>query len=240
MEDVSSHPLLRPHRKATDDRYYRLAEARSRWQAVALLSLGLAIALAVGFTLYALQGRDRFVVLEVNRLGLVRTTGPLSERQITPDVRQAVKEAKAAEFVAYARTVFSDREAQTFLLRVAYDIAGPDADRFLNVQYRRRGQDPRVLALRLRRTVEIESITLVPDSDDTFNVKWTETVTPLRNGPIEISRWDGMIKVEHVPPDEPASEEGNPVWFNNPLDFRVTQANWNALLVREEEPDRRF
>lgn len=202
------------------NRFYDLARAKRNWQLVAFASLGLLFLVTLAYVFMASTSRITPYVVEVDQLGVARAFGP-AERLPLSDHEKIVT-AELSEFITNARRVVADAGAQREAILDAYAFADKSAQAFLNNYYSQEENDPRLLAQKVRRTIHIESILKIPDSDS-YRVKWTERERGQSSSDVIRTSWEAILAVNEVPPE---TEEGV---LANPLGIYVYDINWGKI-----------
>jgi type IV secretion system protein VirB5 len=164
-------------------------------------------------------------VVEVAELGQARAFGP-AERMPTSELERAVT-AELAEFITNARRIVADVGAQREIILEAYAFADERARTFLNHHYSQAQNDPRLLSQRIRRTISIESILKMPDSDS-YKVRWTEREIGRTSASALRTSWEGILAVRIVPPETEADI------LVNPLGVKIYDINWSQMHTVEE------
>ena len=205
-----------------------LAKGKRNWQIVAFAALGLAFVLGGGLISVATQSHITPYVVEVDRLGQAKASGPADQLRA---VDQRLIVSQLARFVRDIRTVLGDPAGQADLIKRAYAFVDQSASPFLNAYFTAPANDPRVLGKDLTRLVEITSVLAVPattaESPQTWKVSWTESTLPRAGGgtPTE-SAWEGYFTTRLTPP---STLERITL---NPLGLYITSINWTELAKR--------
>lgn len=213
-----------------------LARGKHNWQVIAftlaaILGIETVAALRLAFTARVVP-----YVVRVDQLGRVAAVGP-AEPMGDPDA--SLVASQLADFVRSVRTVLpaAAASAQTTMLRRAYAFAAPEAAGFLNAYFSEPAHDPRVLAARLTRQVDVSSALKVPDappiarevkrSAQTWRLQWTETDRPTQPGDsVLVTAWEGYLTVRVVPPATAETVQ------ENPLGLYVTAIAWTRVAGR--------
>jgi type IV secretion system protein TrbF len=219
-----------PHvlgRREFADRFTDLARARRNWQLVAFGALALLGVVTVAFVGLAASVRVQPFVVEVDELGQVRGFREVGDVYAA---REAVTDATVRHFVRNLRTVYDDPAAQRDLIVSAYAFADADVQAWLNGYFSDPEHDPRLLARRLARRVEVKSVIRVPATDDADEVSgdgpeswkatWVEVETTRGTDTDRRTAWEGYFTVEQV---------AAAVRPENPLGLYVTAVNWSRV-----------
>ena len=221
----SDNPYLSA-RRTWNDHAAQAASSRQSWQLLAVLSLLVALA-AVGGMVHV-AGQSRFVpyVVEVDKLGQPVAVAP-AQQALAADPR--VVRAAVAAFVSDARVVTPDIALQRkaiyrlYSMLAANDPATAKANEWLN------GTDQSSpLKRAAMETVSTEIISALPQTADTWQVDWTETVRD-RQGVLKAApfRMRALLTVYTVPATPQTTEEQ---LRNNPLGIYVRDFSWAKQL----------
>lgn len=212
-----------------------LARSRRNWQLAAFGALGVAGVMSVGFYALATQARITPYVVEVDRLGRARASGP-AERMAAADDR--IVTSAVASWVRDIRAVVADAVAQQDQVRRAYAFVDQGTASWLDAYMTDPARDPRVLAGTLSRTVEVTSVLPLPGAgprrgqvasggSTTWKVTWVETDYPRGGGQATAAAWEGYVTTRQVSPTTTDRMEVNP------LGLFVTSVNWTQIAARQ-------
>mgnify|MGYP001627114323 CR=1 FL=1 len=221
----SDNPYLSA-RRTWNDHAAQAASSRQSWQLLAVLSLLVALA-AVGGMVHV-AGQSRFVpyVVEVDKLGQPVAVAP-AQQALAADPR--VVRAAVAAFVSDARLVTPDIALQRkaiyrlYSMLAANDPATAKANEWLN------GTDQSSpLKRAAMETVSTEIISALPQTADTWQVDWKETVRD-RQGVLKAApfRMRALLTVYTVAATPQTTEEQ---LRNNPLGIYVRDFSWAKQL----------
>ncbi len=206
-------------RREWDERYGNLITRERNWRLMALLC-ALSSLLTVAGLVY-LSARTHIVpfVVAMDSLGRPIAAGP-AEETTTADDR--IKRATLYNWLGNLRLVTSDGIVQRKAIdRVyAYVASGSQAQAFISDFYR--GDPPQKRAQ--TETVNIEVQSVLPTSDRTFEIEWTETTRDLYGTVTQRARWKAAFTIAINPPTDEATARVNP------LGIYVTNASWGKLL----------
>jgi type IV secretion system protein VirB5 len=221
-------------RRAFESVFLDVAKAKRNWQVVAFTALALLGLVTIAYVRLATTSRLVPYIVEVDQLGRAASFGPAAPLQRT-DRRIII--AQLATFLRNVRTVVPSDPAQRDLIRRAYAFVDPQGAAFLNAYFSLPANDPRVLATRMTRTVEVSSLLPVPPSTpsaptSTWKVQWTETEFPtLAGGLTRTAAWEGYLTVRVIPPAQADVIE------DNPLGLYVTAITWTQITGALAVPD---
>lgn len=202
----------------------RIGSARVQarnWRMMAFGGLFLTTGLSAALVWQSLQSRVVPYVVEVDRFGEARSVAPAATdyRPTDPQIAWHL-----GRFIANIRA----RSLDPVLMREnwlsAYDFATERAALFLG-EYAR-AADP--FAEVGRKTVSVQVTSVVRASDNSFQVKWTESAYE-RGSLTSTSRWTAMLTVKIQPP---RSAE---VLRKNPLGLYVDAIDWSRELEPSSE-----
>jgi type IV secretory pathway TrbF-like protein len=210
-------------RRSWNDHVGSVVASRQLWQVVALLSLLIALASVGGMVYIGSQSRFVPYVVEVDKLGQAMAVAP-AQRAAPVDAR--VVHAAVASFVNDLRTVTPDVALQRKAVFRAYamlsssDAATAKANEWLNGT-----EDSSPFKRAARETVSTEIVSVIPQTPDTWQVDWVETVRD-RQGVMkgQPARMRALVTVYTVPATPQTTEEQV---RNNPLGIYVRDFSWS-------------
>jgi type IV secretion system protein VirB5 len=200
-----------------------VAASRQLWQIVALLSLLIALASIGGMVHLASQSRFVPYVIEVDKLGQALAVAP-AERAAPADPR--VVHAAVAAFVADLRTVTPDVALQRkAVFRVYAMLSSSDPGTAKANEWLNGTEDSSPFKRAARETVSTEIVSVIPQTPDTWQVDWMETVRD-RQGVMKGQpyRMRALVTVYTVPATPQTTEEQV---RNNPLGIYVRDFSWS-------------
>jgi type IV secretion system protein TrbF len=231
------HPLVRtavrydkaplpvtPYQKAAQVWDERIGAARVQarnWRAAAFVAL----AVSGGLSLAMILGIERVgivpYVIEVDRLGEVRSVGPASEAYQPSD-------AAIAHFIARMIENIRSLSIDPVVVRTnwlsAYDFVTDRGAQMLNDYAREADPFGKIGA----RTVMVEVSSVVRASNESFAVRWRETT--YENATLtETQRYTGVITIILKPPTRADTIR------KNPLGLYVHAFNWSRDLIGESK-----
>jgi type IV secretion system protein TrbF len=190
-----------------------------QWKLVALLALGLCFLCAGGLVIIGTQNKLVPYVVAVDKLG---ATMAVSRADVAskPDTR--LIRAQLARWVETVRSVYQDAGAERESLTAAYGMIRKTdpAYKKLNEYYSK--QDPFQRAA--KEGVDVEISTVLPISDQTWQVQWIETSHSSKGELIGSVPMQANVTVAIDPPTEERT------LLKNPLGIYITQYNWSARL----------
>jgi type IV secretion system protein VirB5 len=210
-------------RRSWNEHVGGVVASRQLWQVVALLSLLIALASVGGMVYIGSQSRFVPYVIEVDKLGQALAVAP-AQRAAPVDGR--VVHAAVASFISDLRTVTPDVALQRKAVFRAYamlsssDAATAKANEWLNST-----EDSSPFKRAARETVSTEIVSVIPQTPDTWQVDWVETVRD-RQGVMkgQPARMRALVTVYTVPSTPQTTEEQV---RNNPLGIYVRDFSWS-------------
>jgi type IV secretory pathway TrbF-like protein len=219
------NPYLAARRTWNDQSAANLA-SRQMFQLLGVLALLVALAGVGGMVYIGSQSKFIPYVVEVDQLGQRQAVAP-ADRAATVDAR--VVHAAVADWVGSIRTVTPDIALQrkavfkVYAMLAANDPATAKANEWLNGS-----ENSSPFKRATRETVSIEIKSAIPQTPDTWQVDWIETVRD-RQGvqTVPPQRWRVLVTVYTVPPTPDTSDED---MRNNPLGIHVRDFSWSKQL----------
>jgi type IV secretion system protein TrbF len=205
-------------RREWNDRYLDLVRARRWWQLAAAAELALVGVLGGGLIALSLQHKTVPYVVEVDALGAAGAVAPAQGAGRPTDER--IVRYQLAAFVRGARTVMTDRAAMKRGLEQIYAYARGPALTFLDEHFR--ANNPFDIAKTSTVTPAVTS--LLPLSDRSWQVRWSEEQRGLDGTLLGRSNWEAVLEVETIPPSTPDSIQANP------FGLYVTEIRWTKQL----------
>ncbi|GAA0309815.1 conjugal transfer protein TrbF [Sphingomonas oligophenolica] len=199
----------------------RIGSARVQarnWRLMALGGLALTTAMSGALVWQSLQSRVTPYVVEVDRLGEARavTEAEAGYHPTDPQIAWHL-----ARFIEKVRSVSLDPVLMRRDWLSAYDFSTQRGAQFLGDYARSTNPFARVG----EKTISVQVTSVVRASDQSFQVKWTETAFD-RGAQTGVSHWTGILTVKIKPP---ASAD---TLRRNPLGVYVDAIDWS----RELEP----
>lgn len=206
-----------------NDRTKGLMNAVRLWQTIALICLLITL-VAVGGTLH-IASQSKFVpyVVEVDKLGQPLAVAP-AQVAAPADVR--IIHASLAAFVANARMVTPDIALQRKAIFSVYAMLKSGAAATAKMTEWLNGNEASTPFSRAaKETVEIEIISVLPQSADTWQVDWVEKTYDRKGKPAgKPAQMRALLTVEVIAPNAETSEEKI---RQNPLGIYVRDFSWS-------------
>ena len=224
-QDDSENPYLAARRTWNDQSAANTA-SRQMWQLTGILALLIALG-AVGGVVY-IGSQSKFIpyVVQVDKLGQAAAVAP-AQRAAPADTRVVL--AAVAAWVADIRTVTPDIALQRKAVYRVYSMLAPnDAATAKSNQWLNGTEDSSPFKRAAKETVSIEVSSVLPQTADTWQVDWIETVRD-RQGLVkgQPQRWRALVTVYSMPPTADTTEEQ---MRNNPLGIYVREFSWSKQL----------
>jgi len=205
-------------RREWNDRYLDLVRARRWWQITAVAELALVGVLGSGLVALSLQHKTIPYVVEVDTLGAATAVKPAEAAGRPTDER--VVRYQIVAFVRGTRAVMTDRAAMKRGLDQVYAYARGSARTFLDDNYRT--NNPFEIAKTY--TVLPAVASLLPLSERSWQVRWSEEQRGLDGTLLGRSTWEAVLAVETVPPTAADAIQVNP------FGLFVTEIRWSKQL----------
>lgn len=201
-----------------------LIQSRHMWQAAALLALMVAIG-AVGGVIY-IGSQSKFVpyVIEVDKLG---QTAAVRRADRAAAVDERVVHATLAAFINDVRMVSFDRTVQNDAIWRVFAMlqSGDPATNKITEFMKDPATSPTQRAAENSVGVEISSV--LRQTDETWEVNWTEKVWNRQGVRMEQYRMRGLATIYFVPPTTTTTEEEI---RRNPLGLYVRDFTWSRVI----------
>jgi type IV secretion system protein VirB5 len=215
-------PVYNPYlaaRREWDERYGHLITRERNWRLMALLC-GLTTIVAIG-GMIRLSTRSHIVpfVVAMDSLGRSIAAGPAEQASSADD---RLKRATLFSWVEDLRAVTTDGITQRKAIdRVYCHIAGgSQAQAFVSEFYRNDPPQKRAQS----ETVSIEVRSVLPTSERTLEVEWSETTRDLYGAVKSLDHWKAAFTIAVNPPTDER------ITRINPLGIYVTNASWGKVL----------
>lgn len=206
-------------RREWNERYGDYIARAHYWRLAALGSLLVNAVLAAGLVWQATQSRVVPYIVEVDQLGQALAVKP-AERTGPTDGR--VIKAQLAFFIVSARTVSTDTPLLKKMLWEAYGMVGPQAKAYLDEYYLEHSPFDRAD----RETVATEINAVLPQTEQSYQVTWTETARDRQGRPTGQTHWQASLTITISPP----KDEKTILAGKNPLGIYVATLNWTQKL----------
>lgn len=208
-------------RREWNERYSNYIAAANNWRLVALGTTAAAVLAVAGLVWVAGQHKVVPYVVETNQFGEVTNVrqAALASRPNTNQIKGALR-----KWIIGARTVYVDLRAEQAIVDETYAMTLPDSPAYKLLAEYHRDNNPYQRAA--NETVEVEVNAVVPMTDETWQVEWTETVRS-RAGKVADSGPKKMQGTFTILISPPTTDEQIMV---NGLGIYVRQFAWTTRL----------
>lgn len=214
----SDNPYLNA-RKEWDERYGTLIKRAQHWRGAAVLALLVALAEAVVILGVATRPKTVPYVVAVDSLGRVIASG--SVEQSSP-IDQRMRASALTRWIQDLRGVTSDGLAERKAIDRVYAMVGSGtAAQTLVTEFYRANQP---FERANKETVQVEVNTILPTTEHTYEVDWTETARDPSGGVVSVDRWKAILTVAISPPTDDS------VLQVNPFGIYVMNVNWSKVV----------
>lgn len=213
-------------RRTWNDHIRSVHASRQTWQMIGILALLIALAGVGGMIHIGSQSRFVPYVVEVDKLGQALAVAP-AERASAID--QRVVHASVASFIGDARLVTPDVALQRkAVFRLYSMLSGSDPATNKTNEWLNGLEDSSPFKRAIKETVSTEVLSVIPQTPDTWQVDWMETVRD-RQGILKSQpyRMRALVTVYTVPATPQTTEEQV---RNNPLGIYVRDYSWSKQL----------
>jgi type IV secretion system protein TrbF len=202
-----------------NERYGDLISRARNWRAAAFLALLLALVEAAGLIAVSLRSKTIPFIVAVDSIGHVVASGTADQAPVIDD---RMKRAALYQWVQDLRMVISDPLVQRRSIDRVYSMIGQGsaAQMFITDWYRNNTPFDRVRT----ETVSVDVNTVLPTSNRSYEVEWTETARDHAGAVTETQNWKGVFTIAVNPPtDERLAHV-------NPLGIYVIDASWSKVM----------
>lgn len=221
----NENPFLAARRTWNDQSAANVA-SRQMFQLIGVLALLVALAGVGGMTYIGSQSKFIPYVVEVDRLGQRQAVGPADR---AAPVDQRVVHAAVADWIGSMRLVTPDIALQRKAVFKAYSMLAPNDPATAKTNEWLNGtEESSPFKRAAKETASIEIASVIPQTPDTWQVDWTETVRDrqgVKKG--EPQRWRALVTVYTMPTTPDTTDED---MRNNPLGVHVRDFSWSKQL----------
>lgn len=200
--------------------------SRKMFQLLGVLALLVALA-GVGGAVYV-GSQSKFIpyVVEVDRLGQFQAVGPVDR---AAPVDQRIVHAALADWIGNVRLVTPDIALQRKAVFKVYSMLAPNDPATAKTNEWLNGTEESTPFRRAAvETVSIEVASVLPQSPDTWQIDWIETIRDrqgVRKGTPQ--RWRALVTVYTLPANADTTDDD---MRNNPLGIHLRDFSWSKLL----------
>lgn len=221
----NENPFLAARRTWNDQSAANVA-SRQMFQLIGVLALLVALAGVGGVTYIGSQSKFIPYVVEVDRLGQRQAVGPADR---AAPVDQRVVHAAVADWIGSMRLVTPDIALQRKAVFKVYSMLAPNDPATAKTNEWLNGtEESSPFKRAAKETASIEIASVIPQTPDTWQVDWTETVRDrqgVKKG--EPQRWRALVTVYTMPTTPETTDED---MRNNPLGVHVRDFSWSKQL----------
>lgn len=200
-------------RREWNERYGSYIARARNWRIAAILSLAVNVMLSGGAIWLGSQSKVVPYVVEVDKLGQAAAVGKADAA--TPLDRRIVK-AQLASWIVNVRSVSADPVAEKASLARAYAMVDTSGTQALDDYYR--GHSP--FDVGGHETVACSIDAVLPISDTSYQVQWTEEDRDLQGRLVDTSHWQASLEIRVSLPSDEAT------LLRNPLGIYVHSVSW--------------
>ena len=206
-------------RKEWDERYGSLIKRAQHWRAAAVLALLVALAEAVVILGVATRPKTVPYVVAVDSLGRVVASGAVER---SSEVNERMKATALGRWIQDLRGVTSDGLAERRAIDRVYAMIGSGtAAQTLVTEFYRANQP---FDRANKETVQVDMNTILPTTEHTYEVDWTETARDPSGGVVSVARWKAILTIAINPPTD------ENVLQVNPFGVYVMNVNWSKVV----------
>ena len=206
-------------------RYSAVITSRDNYQRLAFGATAVSLVAVAGCIYLGTIPKSVPFVIQMDRGGNVAAIGTAQQSNLSSTQWDSIKKLAIENFVQSWRSVTLDSQFQKTLWDRAYLYVGKNspANKFLDEWYQQHNPD-------IRARTEVVSTRIIssgPASDNTFQVWWEESISPLNGGEPRTEQW--RVTLPYTVLGVPAKlQPGDP----NPFQIRCTQI-WLAPVNSE-------
>ena len=210
-------------RRTWNDYVGSIVSSRRMWQVVAIINL-LIVLVAVG-GMVENSGRSKYIpyIVEVDKLGQIVAKGPIAS---TTKADPRLLKTTVSEFITKARLVTPDIALQRTAIYEIYAHLSPNdpATQKMNEWL----GDPKTNPFQRAKTtmVNIEISSIIPQTPDTWQADWVETVRNRSGGVDEVITLRGLFTIYNAEPSAGTTEQQ---LLMNPLGIYISDYSWQKL-----------
>lgn len=203
-----------------DERYGSLITQARNWRVAFQVSAAIAFVAVAGAMWLSVHSRTKVFVVVLDHLGRSVATGYADQINVSSDDR--IRRSSILNWIESLRTVTSDTVAQAKAIRTVYAQIAQGSAAMTSINDFYRGDPPQTRGK--TETVSVDVNAVLPTSDRSYEVDWTETVRDLQGAVTATTRWKGSFTIAIDPPNDEVTAR------MNPLGIYVTNASWSRVL----------
>jgi len=213
---AASDPYLNARREWNERYGSYIARARS-WRYAAFGALFVSAILAIGVIWLASQSKLVPYVVEVDKLG---QAAAVRRADRASSVDQRIVKAQLANWIVDVRSVSTDPIAEKAALARAYSLVDSSGAAFLNDYYR----EASPFDSGQQQTVACSIDEVLPISDRTYQLEWTEDARDLQGRVFKTTHWQASLEIGFNPPNDEAG------LLKDPLGIYIHTISWTQHL----------
>lgn len=217
-QKYSLNPYL-DGRREWNERYGSYIKQVMVWKTIAFIALLSTFISVVGLIYIGSQNRLVPYVVEVDKLGNAQSVSYAKQSNLN---NQQVIKYSLSEFIQNFRTLYGDAKTQKEITLKIYRYLSPSYSAYntINEYFRTNSPFERLQTERVR--VKIESI--VPISQDTYQIDWQEIVSDPRGLQLRIDHFKSSVTILLAPP---SSEQEI---IKNPIGLYIKEFNFSKVI----------
>lgn len=224
-EGENTNPYLNA-RRTWNDHMAAVTASRNMWQILAILSLMIVLA-AVGGVIY-IGSQSRFIpyVVQVDKLG---EAVAVSRADVAQTADPRVIHASVSEFINNLRIVTPDIALQRRAIFRVYAMLSPnDSATAKTNEWLNGTEDSNPFKRATTETVNVEIISVIPQTTETWQVDWLEKVYDRQGNLAEPPfKMRALLRVYSRPQTKSTTEEQ---MRNNPLGIFIQDYSWSKQV----------
>jgi type IV secretory pathway TrbF-like protein len=206
-------------RSEFNERWGGFVKRERNWRRIAFVTSGTTLACVLGMVSIGYHSRTEPYVVALDSLNRPVPTAPAS-LTTTKEIR--IQESAIYQWITDIRSVIVDPVAQRRQVDHAYALTASDSAAAATINDYLSHNDP--FSRMSKETVDVGVESVVPQSDKTFEVVWTETVKDLFGQLIATRQFRGLVTImlQKVTSEKQA--------LINPLGIYVTNVSWGEVV----------
>ncbi len=203
------------------ERYGSYVSQAYNWRLIALLEAVALVVAIVGLVYVGSQSKFVPYVVAIDKLGTAIAVRPADRAS---PIDQRVVRAQLANWIVNARSVAIDRIVELDRISQVFALAAVDSPAYGYLQqwYPNDGHSPLDRAKHETDQVAINAI--LPISQSSYEIQWTETIRDLHGKTTATQTWDGTFTIAFRPPEDESTV------LRNPLGLYITSLSWTQKL----------
>lgn len=209
-------------RREWDERYGDLLSRTRNWQLIAITSIATAALAVAGIAWIGSQSKIQPFVVAVDQLGNPVAVARPQALARGAQLDERVIRSQLATFIFNSRTLLSDIQGQQVLFDRTFAMIDQAVAPMMTTHLR----DTLTPAQRNGTTVSVQIRSVIPISNDTWQIDWSETTQQI-GASATPQQWRALVTVSLS--DEIASDPTRSIW--NPFGLVVRQLSWQKVSL---------